>query len=388
MKHTLAVRDVVTPTLASIVLVDALGYALVLPLIPFAIQHGQMPLFTIGLIFATYSLCQLVATPALGKLSDLLGRRPVLLASLAGSAIGFVILALWPDLPGIFASRVIDGLSAGNVAIVTAIVLDRTDSKVLGGQLATVTSAIGIGTVLGLAGSALIAARGLSFAAAVAVALPCIGMVLVFFLIPETHQAASPGSQAWALHLHRMWLHTRLRRAMTVAFIAAVTQSAFLLVLPIYIVQVLGVPINEAVGLIAIFVGIAGLFQLVVVPWVARQQAPSFTVLGGFSLALIGAILAAFAGNLGTLSAAVLLSLFGAVTLIPATAALLGVTRPQWVGQGTLMGLNGTAASAGQLIGPVVGYAALQIGGPRAFGGACALLAASGGLACRRLVNG
>jgi MFS family permease len=388
MKNLLRSRDYVIPTLASIVLVDALGYALVLPLIPFTIQRGQIPLFIIGVIFATYSLCQLVATPALGKLSDLYGRKPVLIGSLVGSAAGFVILALSPELPGIFASRIVDGLSAGNVAIVTAIVLDRTDSKVLGGQLATVTSAIGIGTVLGLAGSALIAAHGLSAAAAVAIALPCIGIVLVFFLVPESHQAASPAPQVWGLHLHRMWLDTPLRRAMTVAFIAAVTQSAFLLVLPIYIVQVLHLSINQAVGLIAVFVGTAGLFQLFVVPWIARRHAPTVTVYAGFALALLGGIIAAFATNLETLSAAALLSLFGAVMLIPATAAVLGVTRPEWVGQGTLMGLNGTAASAGQLIGPVVGYAALQIGGPPAYGGACALLAAGGGFACRRLANG
>ena len=191
MKRLVMSRNYVTPTLASIVLVDSLGYALVLPLIPFAIQRGQIPLFIIGLIFATYSLCQLVATPALGKLSDVYGRRPVLIGSLAGSAAGFLILVVSPQLPGILASRVVDGLSAGNVAIVTAIVLDRTESKVLGGQLATVTSAIGVGTVLGLVGSALIAAHGLSFAAGVAIALPCIGIVLVFFLVPLKKSAPS-----------------------------------------------------------------------------------------------------------------------------------------------------------------------------------------------------
>jgi len=100
-----------------IVVVDVLGLTIMLPLLPFYAERlGASPTVVGGLI-ATYALCQLLAGPMLGRISDRVGRRPVLLVSQVGTFIGLLILAYAPTLWVVFLSRAIDGLTAGNLSI-------------------------------------------------------------------------------------------------------------------------------------------------------------------------------------------------------------------------------------------------------------------------------
>src|SRR5262245_30308513 len=107
-----------------IVLVDILGLTIILPLLPFyAEKLGASPL-VIGLLVATYAVCQLIAGPPLGKISDRMGRRPVLLLSQAGTLIGFLFLSVAQALWMVFLARIIDGLSAGNLSLAQAYISD------------------------------------------------------------------------------------------------------------------------------------------------------------------------------------------------------------------------------------------------------------------------
>jgi MFS transporter, DHA1 family, tetracycline resistance protein len=95
-----------------IVVVDVLGLTIMLPLLPFyAEQFGASPA-VVGLLVSTYALCQLVAGPVLGSISDQMGRKPVLIVSQMGTFVGFLILAAANSLWLVFAARIIDGLTA------------------------------------------------------------------------------------------------------------------------------------------------------------------------------------------------------------------------------------------------------------------------------------
>src|ERR1700737_1348943 len=97
-----------------IVSVDVLGLTIILPLLPFyAEKLGASPT-AVGLLVSTYAFCQLIAGPLLGRMSDTVGRRPLLLVSQVGTLLGFLILAYSNALWGVFLSRIIDGLTAGN----------------------------------------------------------------------------------------------------------------------------------------------------------------------------------------------------------------------------------------------------------------------------------
>src|SRR6266852_928624 len=93
------------------IFVNLIGFGIIIPLLPFyAETFGASPI-AIGLLFAIYSICQLVAAPVLGDWSDRYGRRPVLIFSLLGTVVSFVLLAMAHSLALLFVARIIDGLS-------------------------------------------------------------------------------------------------------------------------------------------------------------------------------------------------------------------------------------------------------------------------------------
>src|SRR5947207_15562740 len=98
------------------IFVNLVGFGIIIPLLPFyAETFGASPV-TIGLLFAVFSLCQLLAAPALGDLSDRYGPRPILVFSLAGTDISFVLLALAHSVPMLLLTRIVNGLSAGSIS--------------------------------------------------------------------------------------------------------------------------------------------------------------------------------------------------------------------------------------------------------------------------------
>ena len=111
------------------IFVNLVGFGIIIPLLPFyAETFGASP-FIVGLLFAVFSLCQLVAAPVLGDLSDRYGRRPVLIFSLAGTVVSFVMLAMAHSIAMLFAARIVDGLSGGNISTARAYVADITEPK-------------------------------------------------------------------------------------------------------------------------------------------------------------------------------------------------------------------------------------------------------------------
>ena len=131
------------------IFVNLVGFGIIIPLLPFyAETFGASPL-TIGLLFAVFSLCQLLAAPALGDLSDRYGRRPILIFSLGGTVISFVMLAVAHSVAMLFAARIVDGLSGGNISTARAYVADITEPKDRARAYGVIGAAFGLGFILG-----------------------------------------------------------------------------------------------------------------------------------------------------------------------------------------------------------------------------------------------
>ena len=135
-----------------IVMVDVLGLTIILPLLPFYAERLGASPTVVGLLVATYAACQLIAGPLLGQMSDRTGRRPLLLVSQMGTFIGFLMLA-WAGYVGllwmVFLSRVIDGLTAGNLSLAQAYISDVTRPEERAKSFGMIGVAFGVGFLIG-----------------------------------------------------------------------------------------------------------------------------------------------------------------------------------------------------------------------------------------------
>src|SRR5919112_1160597 len=176
------------------IFVNLVGFRIIIPLLPFyAETFGASPV-VIGLLFAIFSLCQLVAAPVLGDLSDRYGRRPVLIFSLAGTVVSFVVLALAHSITMLFLARVVDGLSGGNISTARAYVADVTEPKDRAKAYGLIGAAFGLGFILGPALSGVLA--GVSYTAPIwaAAAITTVAALMAWMWLPETVHRAQAGT--------------------------------------------------------------------------------------------------------------------------------------------------------------------------------------------------
>jgi DHA1 family tetracycline resistance protein-like MFS transporter len=178
-----------------ILLVNDLGVGLILPLLPFmAVGLGATPL-VVGLFISTLPFFSILVGPPLGALSDRYGRRPILLLSVAGTVIGFLLLGVARTLPLLFLARVVDGASAGNTSTVRAAIADVTSHEERTRGLGFTFAAESLGLIGGPILGGLFAPYGLGPAAfaAAGIALGCLILTTLFF--PETRPLAPTTDQ-------------------------------------------------------------------------------------------------------------------------------------------------------------------------------------------------
>src|SRR3954471_18113489 len=201
------------------IFVNLIGFGIIIPLLPFyAESFGASPL-VIGLLFAVFSLCQLIAAPALGDLSDRFGRRPVLVFSLAGTVVSFVMLALAHSVVMLFLARIVDGLSGGNISTARAYVADITPPKDRARAYGLIGAAFGLGFIFGPALSGVLAARSITAPIWAAAAITLVATLMAWFWLPETVHKAHAGTGAPFKNVGEMMRRPGLRRVLAIDFI-------------------------------------------------------------------------------------------------------------------------------------------------------------------------
>jgi len=168
------------------ILIDFVGFSVLVPVLPlYAERLGAAP-HQVGLILAFYALAQLVFLPAWGWVSDRVGRRPVLLVSLLGTAISFALLAHADTIPMIYLARVLGGFFAASIGTAQAVVTDVTSAKERAGGMGTIGAAFGMGMILGpVLGGTLATLHPKAPFYAVA-ALASVNLVVAWAKLPET----------------------------------------------------------------------------------------------------------------------------------------------------------------------------------------------------------
>jgi DHA1 family tetracycline resistance protein-like MFS transporter len=175
--------------LFSIILVvfrDLLGFSLILPLLPYYAKTFNANQTTTGILIASYAVMQLIGAPILGRLSDRFGRRPILLLSVFGTFLGFLLLGFANALWMLFVSRIVDGLTGGNISVAQAYISDVTDTKDRSKGLGMIGAAFGLGFIIGPVTGGLLSQWGYAVPAFVAAALSFINLILIYSWLPES----------------------------------------------------------------------------------------------------------------------------------------------------------------------------------------------------------
>src|SRR5712672_80472 len=161
------------------VFIDLVGFGIVIPVLPYyaeGTKFGATPR-EVGLLFASYSVMQLIFSPVLGRLSDKYGRRPILITSLLGTCLGFLIL---------FIGRIIDGISGGNISTAQAYIADVTTKEDRAKGMGLIGAAFGLGFVFGPAIGGILSRWGINIPFLFAGGLAFANVILLYFTLPET----------------------------------------------------------------------------------------------------------------------------------------------------------------------------------------------------------
>jgi MFS family permease len=369
-----------------IVVVDVLGLTIMLPLLPFyAEQFGASP-SVVGLLVSTYALCQLVAGPVLGQLSDRAGRKPVLTVSQMGTFVGFLVLAWAPNLFFVFLARIIDGLTAGNLSIAQAYIADVTTPKERARAFALIGIAFGIGFLVGPGASGYLANHfGYHVPILCAAGLSLLSILGTTFLLPaippqpegmlaappEVEAPVAPGGKRlrvfdWGTYLQyfrRPILGGYLIEFFLFMFAFATFTSGFALFAERRF-SWHGAPFGpKEVGYVFMYSGFLGIFVQGAMRQGAlvRRLGEVRLVTLGFLSAAVGYVLLGFSFSIAFLLLAASLSSFGTGILRPALTSLITqqVSRSE---QGVVLGLTQSLLSVAQIIGPAIAGALIDAG--------------------------
>src|SRR5215472_5140303 len=344
-----------------IVFVDVLGLTIILPLLPFyAESMGATPRI-VGLLVSTYAVCQLIAGPPLGHLSDRIGRRPVLLVSQIGTCIGFLILGFAHTLWLVFLARIIDGLTAGNLTVAQAYIADVTEPENRAKAFGLIGIAFGVGFMVGPGISGYLAQYNNTYPIFAAAALSFTSIMCTYFLLPSVvphpHPELERGLSRWGA-LSESFKDSRLGPMLWQFFAFTFAFSTFFSGFALFAERRFthnGVPFGTAeVGYVFAFSGLIGvLIQGGGIGSLVKSFGESRLVQMGFATMTGGFVLLAGVHGIPYLLLATGLLTFGSAILRPSLTALIttGAARHR---QGMVIGLMQSLMSIAQIVAPVI----------------------------------
>ncbi len=356
-----------------IMLVDVLGFTIILPLLPFyAEKFGASP-FVVGLLLSTYGLCQLIAGPILGHVSDRIGRKPLLLVSQFGTLIGFIILALSNSLPLIFVSRIIDGLTAGNFSVAQAYISDVTEPKNRTKAFGVVGIAFGLGFLLGPAIAGFLARFGYHYPIFAAATLSATSIAATAFLLPSSpphtahqHEAEDERGKSEKDGLHYLssfkdpGLAPFLWQFFSFIFAFVIFMSGFALFAERRFVYH-GVPFGaKEVGYVFAYAGLIGVvIQAGFIGKLVHIFGEVHLVKIGYISMFLGFVLLGWVHTIPFLLIAVAILFFGSSVLRPSLMSLItqNTKRSQ---QGMAVGLTQSLMSVAQITAPMLSGILIQ----------------------------
>jgi DHA1 family tetracycline resistance protein-like MFS transporter len=350
-----------------IVVVDVLGLTIMLPLLPFYAESLGASPRVYGLIVSVYALCQLIAGPPLGHLSDRVGRRPVLLVSQIGTCIGFLILAYSNTLWMVFLSRIIDGLTAGNLTVAQAYISDQTEAENRTRAFGIIGIAFGLGFLVGPAISGFLGQFNPQYPILAAAGLSFTSILCTYFLLPAVKPHAHPelgeGLSRWKA-ISESFKDRELAPMLWQFFAFTFAFSTFFSGFALYAERRFfynGAPFGtKEVAYVFAFSGLIGvLIQGGGMGRLVKTFGENRLVRMGFVTMAAGFVLLAGIHAIPYLLIAIALLTFGSSVLRPSLTTMITKRAPRHH-QGMVIGLMQTLMSVSQIVAPAIAGLLIQ----------------------------
>ena len=341
-------------TIWTTVALDLVGFGIVVPILAVYAERFGASGLTVGLLFAAFSAAQFVCAPLLGRLSDRIGRKPVIVISLLGTAVGSFVCGAANTLWLLFAGRILDGASGASLSVAQAAVGDMASPAERPRLMGLLGAAFGVGFVIGpaIGGLATLGGPHVPFYVAGAIALA--NAVAAMVRLPETRApAAAPDPATATRHFSRRAITPALRQLAVVGFITTVAFTAFESTFGLLGRHRFG--FGER-GSAFVFLGIGVLLvivQGVLYGRLAKRLGVSALYVGGVALLVVGLAAMALANVWPVLIAALVLLAFGQGVASPSISSLVSELAPP-ARRGEAMGYQQSSNAIGRIVGPPV----------------------------------
>ncbi|OGK19372.1 hypothetical protein A3D80_00570 [Candidatus Roizmanbacteria bacterium RIFCSPHIGHO2_02_FULL_40_13b] len=344
--------------IALIAMVNMLGYGIIIPILYAYSKKFGLTDFQNGLLFASFSVCQFISTPIIGRLSDKYGRRPLLLVSIIGTAGSFFIMAFAPNVLFLFLARMLDGITAGNIPVAFAVISDSTKPEERAKAFGFVSAAFNFGFIFGPAIAAVTVGISASLPFIIAGCVTVVAATLTYLYLPETNKHMGEVRHGKLFDFPRMARTLFDPNVGATFFISLVFFLAFACALIYgfqpFTLKVLHILPSQNAILFTMF-GIVGLISQT---FLVGRFSKKLGIKTSFSISLfftaVSLLIMFFSRSIPIfIIASIILGLFNSFvqTLIPTILS----QETDEKSQGTIMGLNASYQSLGMIIGPILG---------------------------------
>ncbi len=341
------------PVLFLVMFLVMVGFGIIIPVLPFyAEEIGASPT-QLGLLMAVYSVMQLLFAPMWGRISDRIGRKPVMIIGIAGLALSFFLMALSTELWMLFVARIIGGfLSSANMPTVMAYVADITSEEDRGKGMGIIGAAVGLGFILGPAIGGIFSKTSLSMPFYVAGFSSLITVFLVVIILKESLSERDDQTKAEKKSLRQVF-SSPISILYFLQLFVSLSLAGLEATFAYFAAQKAGLG-TVKLGYIFMIMGLAGaIVQGGLVGRLTKRFGEGFVIQIGIFVSAIGFWLILFVNSFAT--AAIFLTIFGIGNGVirPAVSALL--TKKSTTGHGSTTGLLSSFDSLGRIIGPPLG---------------------------------
>jgi multidrug resistance protein len=341
------------------IFIDLIGFGIVLPLLPFyATDFGADPI-VIGLLVAMHPAMQFLFGPIWGRLSDRIGRRPILLLGLVGSGLSYLLFGLATNLTWLFASRILQGIAGANIPVAQAYIADSTNLENRTRGMGLVGAAFGLGFIAGPAIGGLLVNFGYAAPGIFAAVLSLANAGAAFFYLPES---LSPEARASAASGSAPGLVSRLKLAvafgrhpaigtlMAIFVLATFVFAAFTTVFPLWIEVKLDYDAQHAGYLMAYLGLLMAIVQGRLIGPMARRFGERRLLVIGTTVLILGYALMPLADTLMVLCAVLVLVALGSGLNWPTATSLASQHAPV-DRQGGVLGVMQSLSALGRMLG-------------------------------------